>query len=192
MKEIQDTWAKKAKEAGYRSRAAYKLLQINKSHKLIENSNLIIELGSAPGGWSQVIAKLKREKTKCHAFDLLQMENVKGINFHNQDLFSVEFNKFIDNLNTKADLILSDMSVNLSGIKLIDDEANKELNFFCLELSKKLLSKKGALLIKTFSNQNLKTLKTSFENSFERVSVEKPDASKTSSAEVYLLGLVPK
>ena len=192
MKEIQDTWAKKAKEAGYRSRAAYKLLQINKSHKLIENSNLIIELGSAPGGWSQVIAKLKREKTKCHAFDLLQMENVKGINFHNQDLFSVEFNKFIDNLNTKADLILSDMSVNLSGIKLIDDEANKELNFFCLELSKKLLSKKGALLIKTFSNQNLKTLKTSFENSFERVSVQKPDASKTSSAEVYLLGLVPK
>jgi len=192
LKEIQDTWAKKAKEAGYRSRAAYKLLQINKSHKLIENSNLIIELGSAPGGWSQVIARLKREKTKCHAFDLLQMENVKGINFHNQDLFSVEFNKFIDNLNTKADLILSDMSVNLSGIKLIDDEANKELNFFCLELSKKLLSKKGALLIKTFSNQNLKTLKTSFENSFERVSVEKPDASKTSSAEVYLLGLVPK
>jgi len=192
LKEIQDTWAKKAKEAGYRSRAAYKLLQINKSHKLIENSNLIIELGSAPGGWSQVIAKLKREKTKCHAFDLLQMENVKGINFHNQDLFSVEFNKFIDNLNTKADLILSDMSVNLSGIKLIDDEANKELNFFCLELSKKLLSKKGALLIKTFSNQNLKTLKTSFENSFERVSVQKPDASKTSSAEVYLLGLVPK
>ena len=192
MKEIQDTWAKKAKEAGYRSRAAYKLLQINKSHKLIENSNLIIELGSAPGGWSQVIAKLKKEKTKCHAFDLLQMENVKGINFHNQDLFSVEFNKFIDNLNTKADLILSDMSVNLSGIKLIDDEANKQLNFFCLELSKKLLSKKGALLIKTFSNQNLKTLKTSFENSFERVSVQKPDASKTSSAEVYLLGLVPK
>tara|TARA_B100000161_G_scaffold104290_1_gene73749 strand:- start:223 stop:801 length:579 start_codon:yes stop_codon:yes gene_type:complete len=192
LKKIQDTWARKAKEAGYRSRAAYKLLQINKSHKLIENSNLIIELGSAPGGWSQVIARLKREKTKCHAFDLLQMENVKGINFHNQDLFSVEFNKFIDNLNTKADLILSDMSANLSGIKLIDDEANKELNFFCLELSKKLLSKKGALLIKTFSNQNLKTLKTSFENSFERVSVEKPDASKTSSAEVYLLGLVPK
>ena len=192
MKKIQDTWARKAKEAGYRSRAAYKLLQINKSHKLIENSNLIIELGSAPGGWSQVIARLKREKTKCHAFDLLKMENVKGINFHNQDLFSVEFNKFIDNLNTKADLILSDMSANLSGIKLIDDEANKELNFFCLELSKKLLSKKGALLIKTFSNQNLKNLKTNFEDSFERVSVEKPEASKTSSAEVYLLGLVPK
>ncbi len=192
MKKIQDTWARKAKEAGYRSRAAYKLLQINKSHKLIENSNLIIELGSAPGGWSQVIARLKKEKTKCHAFDLLQMENVKGINFHNQDLFSVEFNKFIDNLNIKADLILSDMSANLSGIKLIDDEANKELNFFCLELSKKLLSKKGALLIKTFSNQNLKNLKTNFEDSFERVSVEKPEASKTSSAEVYLLGLVPK
>ena len=192
MKEIQDTWAKKAKKEGYRSRASYKLLQINESYKLIENSDMIIELGSAPGGWSQVIANLKRKNTKCYAFDLLPMENVEGIQFHHLDLFSGKFNKFINNLNTRADLILSDMSVNLSGIKVIDDEANKELNLFCLELSKKLLSKKGALLIKTFSNQNLKTLKTSFENSFERVSVQKPKASKTSSAEVYLLGLVPK
>ena len=192
MKEIQDTWAKKAKKEGYRSRASYKLLQINKSYKLIENSDMIIELGSAPGGWSQVIANLKRKNTKCYAFDLLPMENVKGIQFHHLDLFSGKFNKFINNLNTRADLILSDMSVNLSGIKVIDDEANKELNLFCLNLSKKILSSKGALLIKTFTNQNLKTLKKDFEQSFERVFIEKPKASKTSSAEVYLLGLVPK
>ena len=147
MKEIQDTWAKKAKKEGYRSRASYKLLQINKPHKLIENSDMIIELGSAPGGWSQVIANLKRKNTKCYAFDLLPMENVEGIEFQHLDLFSVEFNKFINNLNTRADLILSDMSVNLSGIKVIDDEANKELNLFCLELSKKILNKTGALLI---------------------------------------------
>ena len=192
MKEIQDTWAKKAKKEGYRSRASYKLLQINKPHKLIENSDMIIELGSAPGGWSQVIAKLKRDNAECHAFDLISMENVEGIHFHNLDLFSVEFDKFINNLNARADLILSDMSVNLSGIKVIDDEANKELNLFCLELSKKILNKTGALLIKTFTNQNLKTLKKSFENAFEQVFIEKPQASKTSSAEVYLLGLVPK
>ena len=192
MKEIQDTWAKKAKKEGYRSRASYKLLQINKPHKFIENSDMIIELGSAPGGWSQVVANLKRKNTKCYAFDLLPMENVEGIEFHHLDLFSIEFNKFINNLNTRADLILSDMSVNLSGIKVIDDEANKELNLFCLELSKKILNKTGALLIKTFTNQNLKTLKKSFENTFEQVFVEKPQASKTSSAEVYLLGLIPK
>ena len=192
MKEIQDTWAKKAKKEGYRSRASYKLLQINKPHKLIENSDMIIELGSAPGGWSQVIANLKRKNTKCYSFDLLPMENVEGIQFHHLDLFSGEFNKFINNLNTRADLILSDMSVNLSGIKVIDDEANKELNLFCLELSKKILNKTGSLLIKTFTNQNLKTLRKSFENTFEQVFVEKPQASKTSSAEVYLLGLVPK
>ena len=169
MKEILDTWAKKAKKEGYRSRASYKLLQINKPHKFIENSDMIIELGSAPGGWSQVIANLKRKNTKCYAFDLLPMENVEGIEFHHLDLFSIEFNKFINNLNTRADLILSDMSANLSGIKLIDDEANKELNLFCLELSKKILNKTGALLIKTFTNQNLKTLKKSFENTFEQV-----------------------
>ena len=192
MKEIQDTWAKKAKKEGYRSRASYKLLQINKSFKLIENSDMIIELGSAPGGWSQVIAKLKRGNAECYAFDLIAMENVEGIHFSNLDLFSDEFDKFINNLNATADLILSDMSVNLSGIKVIDDEANKELNLFCLELSKKILNKTGALLIKTFTNQNLKTLKKSFENTFEQVFIEKPQASKTSSAEVYLLGLIPK
>ncbi len=192
MKEIQDTWAKKAKKEGYRSRASYKLLQINKAHKLIENSDMIIELGSAPGGWSQVIAKLKRENAECHAFDLIAMENVEGIHFHHLDLLSVEFDKFINNLNVRADLILSDMSVNLSGIKVIDDEANKELNLFCLELSNKILNKRGALLIKTFTNQNLKTLKKSFENAFEQVFIKKPHASKTSSAEVYLLGLILK
>ena len=192
MKEIQDTWAKKAKQEGYRSRASYKLLQINDPLKLIENSKMIIELGSAPGGWSQVISKLKKDSTKCHAFDLLPMEKVKGVDFHNLDLYSSEFDEFTSNMSTEADLILSDMSVNLSGIKLIDDEANKELNLFCLYLSKKILSTKGALLIKTFTNQNLKSLKKEFENSFETVLVEKPKASKTSSAEVYLLGLVPK
>jgi len=192
LKEIQDTWAKKAKKDGFRSRASYKLLQINKPHKLIENSKIIIELGSAPGGWSQVIAKLKRENTKCYAFDLIPMENVEGIHFYNQDLLSVEFEEFINNLTAKVDLILSDMSVNLSGIKLIDDEANKELNLFCLELSKKILNKRGALLIKTFTNQNLKALKKIFMDSFEEVFIEKPQASKTSSAEVYLLGLIPK
>ena len=192
MKEIQDTWAKKAKKEGYRSRASYKLLQINKPHKLIENSDMIIELGSAPGGWSQVIAKLKRENAECNAFDLIAMENVEGIHFHHLDLLSVEFDKFINNLNVRADLILSDMSVNLSGIKVIDDEANKELNLFCLELSNKILNKRGALLIKTFTNQNLKTLKKSFENAFEQVFIKKPHASKTSSAEVYLLGLILK
>ena len=192
MKEIQDTWAKKAKKEGYRSRASYKLLQINKPFKLIENSDMIIELGSAPGGWSQVIAKLKRENAECYAFDLIAMENVEGIHFRHLDLFSVEFGKFINNVNARADLILSDMSVNLSGIKLIDDEANKELNLFCLELSKKILNNTGALLIKTFTNQNLKTLKKSFENAFEQVFIKKPQASKTSSAEVYLLGLIPK
>ena len=192
MKEIQDTWAKKAKHEGYRSRASYKLLQINEPHKLIQNSNMIIELGSAPGGWSQVISILKKDSTKCHAFDLLPMEKVEGIDFHNLDLYSNEFEEFVSDLSIEPDLILSDMSVNLSGIKLIDDEANKELNLFCLYLSKKILSSKGALLIKTFTNQNLKTLKKEFEQSFERVFIEKPKASKTSSAEVYLLGLVPK
>ena len=192
MKDIQDTWAKKAKNEGYRSRASYKLIQINQTHKLIEQADLIIELGSAPGGWSQVISNKKKTHTKCLAIDILSMEKINSIDFYKIDLYSDEFAELSENLTKKPDLILSDMSVNLSGIKLVDDEANLELNLFCLNLSKKTLSKKGALLIKTFSNQNLKKIKKLFEENFKKVVVEKPPASKTSSAEVYLLGLVPK
>lgn len=192
MKDIQDTWAKKAKNEGYRSRASYKLIQINQTHKLIEQADLIIELGSAPGGWSQVISNKKKTHTKCLAIDILSMEKINSIDFYKIDLYSDEFAELSENLTKKPDLILSDMSVNLSGIKLVDDEANLELNLFCLNLSKKILNNKGALLIKTFSNQNLKKIKKLFEENFEKVVVEKPPASKTSSAEVYLLGLVPK
>ncbi len=192
MKDIQDTWAKKAKQEGYRSRASYKLIQINETHKLIEQANLIIELGSAPGGWSQVVKRNKKAQTKCLAIDLLAMENVEGVDFYQMNLYSNEFTELLEQLPRKPDLILSDMSVNLSGIKLVDDESNLDLNLFCLDLSKRILSNNGALLIKTFSNRNLKKLKRLFSENFEKVVMEKPPASKTSSAEVYLLGLVPK
>ena len=192
MKDIQDTWAKKAKQEGYRSRASYKLIQINEMYKLIEQADLILELGSAPGGWSQVIKRKKKAQTRCLAIDLLEMEGVDEIDFYKMDLYSDEFTKLLKTLNKKTDLILSDMSVNLSGIKLVDDESNLELNLFCLDLSKQILSNKGSLLMKTFSNANLKKLKKAFSENFEKVIMEKPPASKTSSAEVYLLGLVPK
>ena len=192
MKHIPDTWAKKAKSEGYRSRASFKLLEIDKKYDLIRKSNLILELGSSPGGWSQVISKKKNKNCKCMAIDILNMEKVKGVNFYKLDLYSDEFNKKIKSYKNSLDLILSDMSVNLSGIKVVDEEGNKDLNLFCLELSKKMLKPTGGLLIKSFNNSNLKFLKNEFESTFSYVYIEKPLASKTSSQEVYLLGLVLK
>ena len=192
MKNIPDTWAKKAKSEGYRSRASFKLLEIDKKYDLIRKSNLILELGSSPGGWSQVISKKKNKNCKCMAIDILNMEKVKGVNFYKLDLYSDEFNKKIKSYKNSLDLILSDMSVNLSGIKVVDEEGNKDLNLFCLELSKKMLKPTGGLLIKSFNNYNLKFLKNEFERTFSYVYIEKPLASKTSSQEVYLLGLVLK
>ena len=192
MKNIPDTWAKKAKSEGYRSRASFKLLEIDKKYDLIRKSNLILELGSSPGGWSQVISKKKNKNCKCMAIDVLNMEKVKGVNFYKIDLYSDEFNKKIKSYKNSLDLILSDMSVNLSGIKVVDEEGNKDLNLFCLELSKKMLKPTGGLLIKSFNNSNLKFLKNEFESTFSYVYIEKPLASKTSSQEVYLLGLVLK
>jgi|TARA_B100000073_G_scaffold70073_1_gene51855 23S rRNA (uridine2552-2'-O)-methyltransferase len=192
LKNIPDTWAKKAKSEGYRSRASFKLLEIDKKYDLIRKSNLILELGSSPGGWSQVISKKKNKNCKCMAIDILNMEKVKGVNFYKLDLYSDEFYKKIKSYKNSLDLILSDMSVNLSGIKVVDEEGNKDLNLFCLELSKKMLKPTGALLIKSFNNSNLKFLKNEFKRAFSYVYIEKPLASKTSSQEVYLLGLVLK
>tara|TARA_A100001388_G_scaffold160507_1_gene119718 strand:- start:4766 stop:5344 length:579 start_codon:yes stop_codon:yes gene_type:complete len=192
LKNIPDTWTKKAKSEGYRSRASFKLLEIDKKYDLIRKSNLILELGSSPGGWSQVISKKKNKNCKCMAIDILNMEKVKGVNFYKLDLYSDEFYKKIKSYKNSLDLILSDMSVNLSGIKVVDEEGNKDLNLFCLELSKKMLKPTGALLIKSFNNSNLKFLKNEFKRAFSYVYIEKPLASKTSSQEVYLLGLVLK
>ena len=151
MNNVLDAWSKRAKLEGYRTRSSYKLLQIDKKYQLIAKSDLILELGSAPGGWSQVIAKKKKSNCKCLSIDLLEMKKVDGIDFLQLDLYSDDFRRETVNYLHSVDLILSDMSVNLSGIKIVDEEGNKNLNLFCLELSKKLLKSNGGLLIKSFN-----------------------------------------
>ncbi len=192
MKRSEEYWAQKAKKEGYRSRASYKLLQLDEKYNLISKSSLIFDLGSAPGGWSQVIEKKIQSTAKCVAIDVLHMEKVGKVEFHQIDLFSREFKEIVKANIRSVDLVVSDISVNLSGIKLIDDEKNHELNLFCVNASKELLNPHGALLIKTFNNSKLKEIIGKFKSTFSTVHVEKPAASKTSSSEVYLLGLTPK
>ena len=127
MKDFSDNWAEKAKKLGYRSRASFKLDQIENKYKIISRSDLIFELGSAPGGWSQIISKHMKKKSKCFSFDLLSMSEVKNISFYQHDINSSEFNLLAKNYFNEVDLVLSDMSVNLSGISIKDEEENKEL-----------------------------------------------------------------
>ena len=192
MKRSDEYWALKAKKEGYRSRASYKLLQLDRKHNFLKNSSLIFDLGSAPGGWSQVVSQKMKNGDKCIAIDILEMQKINKIEFHKIDLFSDNFKNILNEYKSTADVILSDISVNLSGFKLVDDEKNLELNLFCLETSKALLNEEGTLLIKTFNNRNMKELVEIFRKQFREVFIEKPLASKTSSSEVYLLGLIPK
>ena len=134
----------------------------------------------------------KSPSAKCLAIDILPMNKVNGIDFHQLDLQSDEFLKLMEEFNPNIDVIMSDMSANLTGVKVVDEEANFEINLFSLNLAKQYLSKNGKLLIKTFNNQNLARLKNEFSSFFSRTYTEKPPASKTSSSEVYLLGLDPK
>ncbi|MEC8152742.1 MAG: FtsJ-like methyltransferase family protein [Pseudomonadota bacterium] len=192
MKRSDEYWAQRAKKEGYRSRASYKLLQLDEKYNLITKSSLIFDFGCAPGGWSQVIAEKINVSAKCIAIDILNMQRVDRVEFHQIDLFSNEFKDMMNKNSKCVDLIVSDISANLSGIKLVDDENNFELNLFCIEASKEMLNPNGALLIKTFNNSKLKEVVNKFNDVFSTVCVEKPVASKTSSSEVYLLGLIPK
>ena len=173
MKDFSDNWAEKAKKLGYRSRASFKLDQIENKYKIISRSDLIFELGSAPGGWSQIISKHMKKESKCFSFDLLSMSEVKNISFFQKDITSSEFNSLAKNYFNEVDLVLSDMSVNLSGISIKDEEENKELNYSTINLSKKLLKKRGNLLIKTFNNRNLPEIKSLFKGLFNKVIVER-------------------
>ena len=141
MKSFEDTWALKAKQEGYRSRATYKLDHIDQKYNLIKNARKIVELGSAPGGWSQLIARKKSPSAKCLAIDILPMNKVNGIDFHQLDLQSDEFLKLMEEFNPNIDVIMSDMSANLTGVKVVDEEANFEINLFSLNLAKQYLSK---------------------------------------------------
>ena len=183
-----DNWALKAKKMGYRSRAVFKLEEILDklhSHKSYKN---VLDLGSAPGGWSQYIS-LKHPKTKIFAIDLLDMEPITGVTFIKDDISNIDD---IDKINTfkgKFDLVISDIAPNLTGIRSVDDENIFELNLKAINIANKYLKDTSvAMIIKTFQNNNLKSLRKHMELPFKIVQTYKPAASKNKSAEIYLYG----
>ena len=183
-----DNWANKAKQMGYRSRAVFKLEEI--LNKLNHNKSYtnVLDLGSAPGGWSQYIAK-KYPKSNIFAIDILDMEPISGVTFVNDDICNIHNIEKIHSIKGKFDLVISDIAPNLTGIKAVDEENIYELNLFSVNVANQYLKNLNAtMIIKTFQNSNFKNLRKHMELLFKMVQTYKPAASKNKSAEIYLYG----
>ena len=179
---------KLSKKDGYRSRAAYKLKQIHKSHNLIKQNQNILDIGCAPGSWIQVVKELAKGKAAITGIDILPMAKIEGITFLQKDLLEVND----DDLNEHFDLVLSDIAPNISGISVTDSENMIELLNIEIYLINKYLVKGGSFLAKCFQGSSFDYLKEFMKENFKEVVRIKPEASRTSSKECYLLGKVKK
>ena len=175
---------KLSKKDGYRSRAAYKLKQINKVHNLIKQNQNILDIGCAPGSWIQVSKELTKGKASITGIDILPMAKIEGITFLQKDLLEIKD----EDLNQLFDLVLSDIAPNLSGIGITDSENMIELLNIEIYLINKYLVKGGSFLAKCFQGSSFDYLKRYMKENFKEVIRIKPEASRTSSKECYLLG----
>jgi 23S rRNA (uridine2552-2'-O)-methyltransferase len=192
MKEhVNDFFVKQAKKEGYRSRAAYKLIEIAERDRLLAPGMIVVDLGAAPGGWSQVAAEKLGGRGKVIALDLLEMAPLPGVTFIQGDfrepLVLAELKK---NLGNRApDLVISDMSPNISGISVVDKARGMHLAELALEFSADQLNSGGNFLVKVFQGAGFEEFLRTMRASFSRVITRKPEASRGRSSEIYLLGL---
>ena len=182
-----DNWAQKAKKKGYRSRAVFKLEEILKKTKIM-NYSYVLDLGSSPGGWSEYIIK-KYPSSKVYAIDILDMEPIDGVTFFKDSIENLYNLEEILKLKGCFKLVISDIAPNLSGISAVDSENIFNLNMLTVNIANDFLDSSGSMIIKTFQNSNLKTLRKNMELSFKLVQTYKPAASKKQSGEIYLYGV---
>ena len=186
---VNDPYVKQAQRDGYRSRASYKLLEIVEKDRLIQSGMTVVDLGSAPGGWSQVAARLVGHDGRVHALDILPMDPIAGVDFIQGDFTEdVIFTQLLDLIGKRAvDLVISDIAPNLSGNKAVDQPAMIYLAELGVDLANRVLSNNGVFIAKLFQGQGFDPFVQQVRTLFNGVSIIKPDASRSRSREVYLV-----
>ena len=187
---VKDPFVIQAQKDGYRSRAAYKLIEIDKKYKIIKSGITAVDLGAAPGGWSQVLTKKIGLKGKVVGIDLLEVAPIKGIDFIQGDFMQKEIlNEMVDKLENKpVDLVISDMAPNISGIKMVDQQKAICLNELAFDFASKHLKQNGCFLVKSFVGKDFEEFVKNLRPFFKKVYKIKPDSSRSRSAEIFLLG----
>jgi 23S rRNA (uridine2552-2'-O)-methyltransferase len=187
---VTDPYVRRAQAEGYRARSAYKLMQLNERDRFLKPGMLVVDLGAAPGGWSQVAAKTIGARGRVLALDLLEMAPVPGVRIIQGDFGEdAVLQALTDALGGEAaDLVLSDMAPNLSGIAATDQARSIGLAELALEFTQAHLKPGGALLVKLFQGEGFEGFVASLRQSFAKVATRKPEASRSHSSEVYVLG----
>jgi 23S rRNA (uridine2552-2'-O)-methyltransferase len=187
-RKFNDPYTKLAKQKGYRSRSAFKLIEINDKFKFLKNNLNILDLGSAPGGWSQVCAEINKHGNNL-SIDILNMETIDNISFYKKNFNDSNFLDFVNEFfkQNKVDIVLSDMAVNTTGNKDLDAIKTNAIALDVVNLSKLILKTKSSLLIKIFSGKDENILIKNAKDLFKDIERIKPDSSRKESREMYLL-----
>jgi 23S rRNA (uridine2552-2'-O)-methyltransferase len=186
---VNDPYVKQAQKDGLRSRSSYKLIELNEKDKLIRPGMLVMDLGSAPGGWSQVAGGLVGEKGRVVATDILPMGALDNVDFIQGD-FTDEavFQQILDQLDGRQpDLIVSDIAPNISGVAAADQASSMYLVELALDMVRQVLKPGGTFVAKVFQGEGSDEFLKDVRSSFEKVVIRKPDASRARSREVYLV-----
>ena len=186
---FDDEYVKRAQREGYRSRAVYKLAEIQEKDRLIRPGMTIVDLGAAPGGWSQYAAGILKGQGRIVAMDILPMDELAGVEFIQGDFRDDEvFESLMKNLGqAKADLVLSDMAPNISGMGAVDQPRSMYRVELAVDFADKVLDEGGTLLCKVFQGEGFDPLLANLRSKYSKVLIRKPKASRSKSREVYML-----
>ena len=187
---LEDHFVKRAHKEGYRSRAAYKLLEVNEKYHIIKPGMTVVDLGAAPGSWSQIAGKIVGSKGIVIASDILEMDALTDVTFLQGDFREQEvFDELLKVLDGRVvDVVISDMAPNTSGTTAVDQPRMIYLCELALDFSKRVLGPKGQFLVKVFQGEGFDEYRKSFVDTFDVLKTVKPAASRPRSKEVYLLG----
>ncbi|WP_041521883.1 23S rRNA (uridine(2552)-2'-O)-methyltransferase RlmE [Gilvimarinus agarilyticus] len=186
---VNDPYVKRAQVDGYRSRASYKLLEIIKKDKLVRPGMVVMDLGSAPGGWSQVVAPIVGVKGRVIASDILPMDSMADVDFIQGDFTEdAVFEQIMAAVgDAPVDLVISDMAPNISGVNAADQASSMYLVELALDMARQVLKPKGCFVAKVFQGEGSDEYLKDVRSSFDKVVIRKPDASRARSREVYFV-----
>ena len=189
QRHLKDPYVQQAQREGYRSRAAYKLIELDQRDRFLRPGQCVVDLGAAPGGWSQVVAKRNGPKGRVFAIDLLEMEPIAGVEVMRGDFREAEdLARLSASIGAAGvDLVLSDMAPNLSGMPAVDQPRMMYLVELAIEFAAQLAKPGSALVVKAFQGEGFDPMLKDLRQGYKQVQIRKPAASRSASREVYLV-----
>jgi 23S rRNA (uridine2552-2'-O)-methyltransferase len=187
---LRDPYVRRARRDGMRSRASFKLAELIENDRLLKPGMLVVDLGAAPGGWSQYVAGKLSGRGRVIAVDLLPIAPIAGVEILEGDLRDPALRARLRELAgpSRAGLVMSDMAPNISGVRSVDQPRSLELAELALELATQVLAPGGAFVVKLFQGEGVSAYQDAMRGLFEEIRVRKPDASRARSRELYVVG----